>query len=57
MTTYKVRITETLEKEVEIEAENKIDALNKAQINYAKAETDYILNENDYKGCDIEVIE
>lgn len=56
MKTFKVRITETLEKEFEIEAKNKTEALCKARINYVNAEPDYILSDNDYTGFDMEVI-
>ena len=56
MKTFKIRITETLEKEFEIEAKNKTEALCKARINYVNAEPDYILSENDYVGFDMEVL-
>lgn len=57
MKTFKIRITETLEKEVEIEADNKAEALVKARNNYRKAEDDYILNGSDCTGFNLEVIE
>lgn len=57
MKAFKIRITETLEKEVEIEADNKAEALSKAHDSYIKAEDDYILSADDYTHFDIEVIE
>ena len=57
MKTFKIKITETLEKEVEIEADNKAEALAKAHDNYIKAEDDYILSADDCTGFDMEVME
>lgn len=55
--TFKIRITETLEKVIEIEARNKKEALEIAQINYSAAESDYVLTADDYSDVDFQVVE
>ena len=55
--TFKIRITETLEKVVEIEARNRKEALEIAQINYSAAESDYVLTADDYSDVDFQVVE
>ena len=53
---YKVRVTETLEKIVTINALNIKRALEKAQEKYDEAEDDFILTSDDYTGVNFEVI-
>ena len=53
----KVRIKETLEKVVEIEARNRKEALEIAQINYLDAESDYVLTADDYSDVNFQVVE
>jgi hypothetical protein len=48
MKTYKVRITETLEKEVEIEANSRYEAERIAERNWQNA--DYILDADSFTG-------
>lgn len=57
MATFKVRITETLSKIVEIEAVTSEEAISKVHENYIKSEPDYILDYNDYQEVEMEVIE
>lgn len=57
MKTFKVRLTETLEKEVEIEADSKAEALAKAHNNYVEAGDGYILTADNCTSVDLEVIE
>lgn len=54
---YKVKITETLEKVVEIDADNEREALTIAECNYRAAKDDYILTADDYSGVDFQVVE
>ncbi len=53
----KVRIKETLEKVIEIEARNRKEALEIAQINYSAAESDYVLTADNYTDVDFQVVE
>lgn len=53
---YKVEITETLRKIVEVEAFDEIEAKQIAQENYKNADEDYILNDNDYTETDFIVL-
>lgn len=48
MNTYKVKITETLEKFVEIQAENIDEALQIADNNYRAALNEYILDSGNF---------
>ena len=48
MKKYKVEITETLKKIVEVDAENETDANMIASINYMEAKDGYILDSADY---------
>lgn len=50
MLKYKVEITETLQKEVEVEADNKVDALHKVMKMYKNEEV--ILDDNDFIDLD-----
>lgn len=52
MPKYKVTLTETLQREVEIEADDINDAINIAQEMYDNSEI--ILDETDYKGVEID---
>lgn len=53
MKKFLVRITETLVKDIEIEAEDELDAVNKVQNLYDKAEV--VLDDTDYSGVDIDI--
>lgn len=53
MKKFLVRITETLEKTVEVDAENELDAVSKVQDLYNKAEV--VLDDTDYVGVDIDL--
>lgn len=53
MKKFLVRITETLVKDIEIEAESELDAISKAQDAYDKAEI--VLDDTDYSGVDIDI--
>lgn len=52
MKKYKVEITETLKKVVEVEAENAKMAKEIAERNYYEAKEDYILTDNDHEQTD-----
>lgn len=52
---YKVTLTETLEKEVFVEADSYEDAYNQAVCNYNSADDDYVLTDSDYKGVEYKV--
>lgn len=54
--TFKVRITEILEKTVEIEANNEHEALQIADCNYRSAQDDYILTSDDFTDTKLEVV-
>lgn len=56
MKTYKVRITETLEKVVEVQAVDAKNALEIAHEEYTAAEDDFILTSSDYAGVDFQVV-
>ena len=53
---YKVEITETLKKVVEVEAENPTEAKEIAEENYNNAAEDYILMYNDYEHTEFNVL-
>lgn len=53
---YKVKITETLEKIVEIDANNEHEALITADCNYRAAKDDYILTAENYTNTVFEVV-
>jgi len=55
MNKYKIEITETLSRIVEIEAENEDLAILKARADYEACE--YMLDSDDYVGTDIEIYE
>lgn len=53
MKKYLVRITETLIKDVEVEAESELDAVNKVEDAYDKAEI--VLDDTSYVEVDIDI--
>lgn len=53
MKKYLVRITETLIKDIEVEAESELDAVSKVQDLYDKAEV--VLDNTNYVGVDIDL--
>ena len=55
MTTYKVVIREVLEKEVEVYADSKEEAVEIVEEAYADEE--YVLGDTDFQGYEIEVVE
>lgn len=52
MKKFKIEITETLKKVVEVEAENPTEAKEIAKENYYNTAEDYILTDNDYEQTD-----
>lgn len=54
---FKVRITETLSKIVEVEAATAEEAVSTVNENYIKAEPNCILDYNDYQGVEMEIEE
>ena len=57
MATYKIKIIETLEKVVTVNALDKKNALETAHEKYTAAEDDFILSADDYSGVDFKVEE
>lgn len=53
---YLVEITETLQKEVEVEAETEQAALEIAKKNYFNAEDDYVLTDANYIETEFEIL-
>ena len=53
---YKVEITETLKKVVEVEAFNAIKAKQIAKEKYKNADEDYVLTDNDYELTEFDVL-
>lgn len=56
MKTFKVRITETLEKVVTIQAETEKEALQLADDNYRAAQDDYVLDAENFTNVDFKVL-
>jgi hypothetical protein len=54
--TFKVQITETLEKTVEIEANNEHEALVMADCNYRAAKDGYVLDADNFTNVDFKVV-
>ena len=54
--TFKVQITETLEKTVELEANNEHEALVMADCNYRAAQDDYVLDAENFTNVDFKVL-
>lgn len=54
--TFKVQITETLEKTVEIEANNEHEALVMADCNYRAAKDGYVLDAENFTNVDFKVL-
>lgn len=57
MEKYKIRITETLEKEVTILAFDRKNALEIVEEKYAKAEDGYVLSADDFSGIEFRAVE
>lgn len=55
--TYKIRIIETLEKEVTISADDKKNALEIVEEKYAKAEDGFVLSADDFSGIEIKAVD
>lgn len=55
MPTYKIEITETLQKQIEVEASSKEEAIKKTKEQYQNQEI--VLNENDYVDTEYSYIE
>ena len=55
METFKVRITETLEKVVEVQAVDAKNALEITHEKYTAAEDDFVLSADDYSGVNFKV--
>ena len=54
---FKVLVKETLEKVVEVEANNKHEAITIADCNYRAAKDDYILDAENFTNVDFKVLE
>ena len=54
--TFKVQITETLEKTVEIEANSEYEAILKAHTNYNAAKGGYVLDAENFTNVDFKVV-
>lgn len=57
MAQFKIRIIETLEKEVTISAADKKNALEIAEEKYSKAEDGYVLSADDFSGIEIKAVD
>lgn len=55
MNKYKVRIIETLEKTVEVDANGEYEAILKAHTNYNAAKDGYVLDADNFTNVDFEV--
>jgi hypothetical protein len=53
---YKVQITKTLEKTVEIEANSEYEAILKAHTNYNAAKDGYVLDAENFTNVDFKVV-
>lgn len=51
-----VKITETLEKYVEVDTKDRLEALQIAEKNYIAAEDDYVLTANNFTEVSFEVV-
>lgn len=56
MKTFAIKITETLEKVVTVEAETEKEALQLADDNYRAAQDDYVLDAENFAGVEFESI-
>lgn len=54
---YKIKITEVLEKIIEVEANSGKEALQIADNNYRAAEEDYVLTADNFTGVQMEIVE
>ena len=57
MKKFAIKITETLEKVVIVEAENTYEALQLTEKKYKDAEDDFILTSSDYSGTEFKPID
>ncbi len=57
MAQFKIRIIETLEKEVTVSAADRKNALEIAEEKYSKAEDGYILSADDFSGIEFKAVE
>ena len=57
MAQFKIRIIETLEKEVTVSAADKKNALEIAEEKYSKAEDDYVLSADDFSGIEFKAVD
>jgi hypothetical protein len=57
MAQFKIRIIETLEKEVTISAADKKNALEIAEEKYSKAEDGFVLCADDFAGIEIKAVD
>lgn len=57
MAQFKIRIIETLEKEVTVSAADRKNALEIAEEKYSKAEDDYILSADDFSGIEFKAVD
>ena len=54
--TFNIRITETLEKTVKVEADSEYEAILKAHTNYNAAKDSYVLDADNFINVDFEVL-
>ena len=57
MAVYKIRIIETLEKVVFVEAETEREALQLTDDNYRAAQDEYVLDAENFTGVDFKVVQ
>ena len=57
MEEFKIRIIETLEKEVTISAADRKNALEIAEEKYSKAEDGFVLSADDFSGIEIKAVD
>lgn len=57
MAKYKIKIIETLEKEVIVSAADRKNALEIAEEKYSKADDEFILTADDYSGVEIKAVD
>ena len=56
MAEFKIRIIETLEKTVEVDANSEYEAILKAHTNYNAAKDGYVLSADDFTNVDFKVL-
>lgn len=57
MKKYRIRIIETLEKEVTVSAADRKNALEIAEEKYSKAEDGYVLSADDFSGIEFKAVD